>query len=77
MLFPVTSNAQEIINQVVVIGDSHLWRINKNELKHNVEVAAPGGMNARGVNIDYIQKFKNKNVAFLLVGGNDIHYHPR
>ena len=65
------------MNQVLVIGDSHLSRINLNELPNTVQVHARPGLNARDVDFRKIREFKTSNVVFLIVGGNDIHFHPR
>ena len=40
VLFSVNITTQQEMNQVLVIGDSHLCRINKHELHNNVGVAA-------------------------------------
>ena len=59
----------------VLIGDSHL-----NRMKINLAVVvARGGLQAFQMNFQFLAQYREYDICFLLVGGNDIspdHYEP-
>ena len=60
----------------VIIGDSHLKRINNNQIEGDATVIAGGGLQAAGITEQFLSKYKKYDVCFLFVGGNDVSYHP-
>ena len=57
-----------------IIADSHLKRISRSQLGYPVSIEARGGLNVSQLTTDVFKK--DQDVFFLIVGGNDIHFHP-
>ena len=55
----------------MIIGDIHLKRVDDKVLQYHVSVR--GGLNVSQINEQVFHQ--EYDVFFLLVGGNDIHYH--
>ena len=63
--------------KILIIGDSHLKRININDLNFDADVDARGGRKASHLSEEtFMQdKYKIYDAFFVLLGGNDVHYH--
>ena len=63
------------MSNYLIIGDSHLKRLNANQVQGNTKIIARGGLQAHRITEKYLSEFKDYNVCFLIVGGNDVSYH--
>ena len=61
------------MTRVLIIGDSHLKRINKELLEYEVSVCARGGLKVSELNEQLFNQ--DYDIFLLFVGGNDIHFH--
>ena len=60
----------------VINGDSHLKRVNHSQIQGNAKIIARGGWQAHRITEQYLSEFKEYDVCFLIVGGNDVSFHP-
>ena len=60
----------------VIIGDSHLKRVNHSQIQGNAKIIARGGLQAHRISEPYLSEFEEYDVSFLIVGGNDVSFHP-
>ena len=63
----------------VIIGDSHLKRVNHSQIQGNegnAKIIARGGLQAHRITEQYLSEFKEYDVCFLIVGGNEVSFHP-
>ena len=66
-----------VMVKILIIGDSHLKRININDLEFEADVDARGGRKAHHLSENTFKqdKYKIYDAFFVLLGGNDVHYH--
>ena len=60
----------------VIIGDSHLKRVKHSQIQGNAKIIAHGGLQGHRITEQYLSEFKEYDVGFLIVGGNDVSFHP-
>ena len=64
-----------MMHKILVIGDSHLKRVNKKEFNSSVKVIARGGLQDNQIGENFFEFNKDYDAFILLVGGKDIHFH--